>query len=277
MKIYNYKLQIAVLIFLCILDMGGLAYLVQWREEFWSAVSDKHYADFIHLMWIFSTVALGLCIVSGYETYIQNKLALNWRRVLTNKALKIIHERSIEGMSQRIQEDCKDYPLLIIDLIKTFGMQFIMIIYYIWVIVAHIGILYAVLPMIYAGLSTGIGYYIAHPLIQLNYINQVLEAAFRQALTKLNYAKVHRNNSKMFKKTKHLQYFQSFYDQILYVFPYILLAPLYFGGKITFGVLMQLASAITRLTEALGTVVNNFDKINRFISCRRRLKEINVL
>lgn len=277
MKLFNYKIQIVALVGLCILDMSGVAYLVQWRESFWSAVSGQDYHSFLILIGIFSAVALTLCLISGLETYVQNKLALNWRRVLTRKALRLERLTEHEGHGQRVQEDCRDYPLLIIDLLRFFGMQGVMMVYYLVVIISHVGLLYAAIPLVYSALSTGISYYVAFPLIQLNYINQVLEAAFRQSLKRIDYAKVHRNNHKMFRKSKHLQYFQYFYNQILVIFPYLILAPLYFSGKLVFGSFMQVASTISHLTEALGSIVGNFDRINKFISCRRRLKEMHVL
>lgn len=278
MKLFNYKIQIAILIGLCLLDMSGVAYLVQWREHFWDAVSNKHYDVFLHLIVIFTAVALSLCAIGGLETYTQNKIALNWRRVLTRKVLKLEPVKfCVEGISQRGQEDCRDYPLLFMDLIRQIGMQSIMIIYFIVVIMQNTAYLFILIPIVYSIISTGISYWIAHPLIKLNYVNQVLEAAFRQSLSKLDYGRVHRNNHKMFTKTKHLNYFQYFYGQISVIFPYIILAPMYFSGAIIFGVFMQVASTISHLTDALGIILGNFDKINKYLSCRKRLKELGVI
>jgi putative ATP-binding cassette transporter len=277
MKTFNLKFNFIVLIIICIVDLSMTSYLVMWREAFWQSVNDRHLQSFLHLLYIFSAVAIGLCIVSGIETYLQNKIALNWRRILTRKAFKIKDMHLAEGHQQRIQEDCRDYPLLIIGFLQYILMQGVLVIFYIYTIYNHAGLLYVLIPVAYGVLGTGLGYYIAHPLIHLNYVNQVLEAAFRQSLTKLDYGRVHRNNHKMFVKSKHLQYFQYFYGQISVIFPYLILAPIYFGGVIAFGVFMQIASTISHLTDSLGSIVNNFDKINKMLSCRKRLHELGVI
>lgn len=276
MKLFNLKSHIIVLALLMVMELSGTAYLVQWRELFWSSVSDKNAHDFWQLIIIFSVVAIALCAVSGLETYLQNKIALQWRYRLTRKILGNIPTH-IEGHQQRVQEDCRDYPLLILDIARFCVMQTILVIYFLYVIVHQVGTLYVVVPLLYAGTCTGISYYIAFPLIKLNYLNQVLEAGFRQSLSKLGYGKVHRNNMRMFKKTKHLNYFQYFYLQINVIFPYLLLAPLYFAATISFGVLMQVSSTISHLTDSLGMIVTRFDQVNKMLSCRKRLKEVGVL
>lgn len=277
MKTYNLKLAILLLITLCCADLVGTAYLVQWREAFWSSVSDKNLTSFIKLLMIFSVVALTLCVVNGLQTYVRQHIALYARKKLTKRALATTRARTLEGHQQRIQEDCRDYPLLALDLLQYVVMQSILVVYFIYVIAHQAGIVYVMIPIAYGLIGTGLGYYIANPLIHLNYVNQVLEAAFRQSLSKLDYGKVHRNNHKMFRKTKHLQYFQYFYTQTSVIFPYLILAPLYFSGVIVFGVLMQCASTIAHLTDALGSIVTNFDKVNKMLSCRKRLIEMGVI
>lgn len=277
MKQFNYKIQIVILVVLCLLDMSGTAYIVYWREGFWAAVSNKQVHQFFVLISYFTIAALLLCLIMGLEQYVMNKLALNWRRILTRKAFSIRESRTVEGHQQRIQEDCRDYPLLWINLIQLVGMQAIMSVFFIYVIAHNTGALLTLIPLVYSLSGTVLSYWVAYPLIKLNYLNQVKEAAFRQSLTRLDYAKVHRNNHELFIKTKHLNYFQYFFGQLTAIFPYLIIAGSYFSGKMVFGVYMQTASTISHLTDALGSLVNNFDKINRLLSCRKRLKEMGVL
>jgi ABC-type uncharacterized transport system fused permease/ATPase subunit len=88
---------------------------------------------------------------------------------------------------------------------------------------------------------------------------------------------VHSNNYKLFVKTKYLQYFQSFYNQITVIIPHLILIGLYFTGRITFGIFMQVASSMAEIINNLSFILNSFSEINRFLSCRRRLKELQII
>lgn len=278
MKIYNIKFNIILLICLAIIDILGASYIAYWREWFWQSVSDKKLIEFMWLLSYFTTAALILCLSNSVGNYVQQRLALNWRRLLTRKCFTNLSKLKVtEGYQQRIQEDCRDYPLLLIMLIKVISVSAIMMVIYSFLIVKQVGIVYLLLPVAYALVATLIAGRIAKPLISLNYLNQVKEAAFRQILSKINYAKAHINNYNVFKKTKHLGYFQYFYNQISVIIPYVLLAPVYFAVLITFGVLMQVASCINHLIDSMSILINSFNDINRFLSCRKRLQELEVI
>lgn len=278
MKIYSIKFNLLLLIALAICDILGITYIAHWREWFWQSVADKHLQQFIELLFYFSAAALLLCLTNSIGNYVQQRLALNWRRLLTRKCLKSLPELAAnEGFRQRIQEDCRDYPLLLIMLIKVIAVSAIMIFIYSYLIIKQVGLLYLALPVAYALIATFIAGKIAKPLINLNYLNQVKEAAFRQILSRINYAKVHINNYQVFKKTKHLGYFQYFYNQVSVIIPYVLLAPIYFTALIAFGVLMQVASCINHLIDSMSIIINSFNDINKFLSCRKRLTEMGVI
>ncbi len=104
-----------------------------------------------------------------------------------------------------------------------------------------------------------------------------MEARFRQLLTKRQYAKAFVNNYNLAKATKKLGYFQIGIAQISVVLPYICLSGLYFSYKISFGVLMQTASAINNMTDSLGFFLTSFNDINKVLAARKRLHEIGVL
>lgn len=278
MKLYNVKYSIVILILLCLIDILASGYITIWREWFWQSINDSKLEVFITLISYFSIVALFLCITNGLISFIQNRLSLEWRRKLTKHAISKVNTfKHLEGYPQRIQEDCRDYPLFFINFIRIGIVNLIMIVFYTSLIVYQIGWIYALIPYIYSIVATLIVGKVAKPLINLNYLNQVKEAYFRQVLTKVAYAKAHVNNYKVFKKSKHLNYFQSFFNQITVIFPYIILATAYFSSKVTFGVFMQASSTINYLTDSLGVVINSFDSFNKFLSCRKRLKEINII
>ena len=274
MKSYKYIIILSILI---IIDCSIGGYINVWREWYWSALSNKEFTKWVWLIGQFSILALVSCAVSGYLQYIGNMLSLNIRDKLTEKSLSLETYKNIEGGSQRVQEDCRDYPTLVISLVVGLIRALIMSIVCVFIILSHLSGLYLLFPIVYTIIGTLIAGKIAFPLINLNYINQVFEAKFRQLLTDLNYKDVHNNNYQLFKYSKYLQYFQSFYNQITVIVPHLILSIVYFSGKITFGIFMQLASAMAEIINNLSFIINSFNEFNRLLSCRKRLKEIKVI
>lgn len=247
-----------------------------WRDWFWDAVSNHNFTLFIRYLIQFSIVALLLCFINGYYQYLMSLIGLYWRTKLTQKALLTQHHMH-EGGSQRVQEDCNKYPYGLITICVNSFRSILAVGIFIYLILSHLSWLFVLIPIIYTVISTGIAALIAKPLIAVNYNNQVVEARFRQDLTEAIYTEVCNNNLLLFVKTKYLAYFQSFYNQITVIVPYIILAPLYFAFLISFGILMQQAAAISGLIDALSYIINSFNDINKWLSCRRRLQELGVI
>lgn len=277
MKLFNPVLYISFLVILVLVDCGLGAFIGVWREGYWGALEAKQFNLWLWYISQFSVVALISCLISGWSSYIGNIIGLHYRTKLTRKALKIHHNIEIEGKQQRIQEDCMNYPQLLIFLITGLFKSLVMICVFMTIIFIQLPYWYVIIAFLYAVLGTYLASKIAKPLINLNYLNQAVEAKFRQFLTKINYKSAHRNNIEIFKRLKFLNYFQSFYSQITVIIPHVLLLFVYFSGKITFGIFMQVAASIAELINNLSYFVNSFDDINRWLSCRKRLKEMQVL
>lgn len=266
----------SVLIFLILVEASGVLGLGIWREYFWAAVSDKQVFLFWKLLGVFSVIALLLCVLSGVIGYMSTMMALRTRKSLTLRAFGTKYH-SIEGGNQRVQEDCLMYPTLLNTLMIAALRNGLGILIAVYLILMALPWYYIVIPISYAMVSTGLAAVIAKPLINLNYLNQVAEAAFRASPNWLTYYRTIVVNSFMAVKTKHLSYFQSFYAQITVIVPLIILAPSYFGAIISFGILMQQAAAMRDMIDGMGYFVGSFDTINKFLSCKKRLKELEVI
>lgn len=277
MKIQNLNKYWLILTILLIVDciIGGS--IAIWRNYYWDAVSHLQYMHWLGLIGIFSFLALLSCLVSGYSQYIANIASLALRTRLTRKALKLGNYSKIEGGAQRVQEDCQKYPSLMVDLIGGLLRSSLTIIIYLVIILYEIPGFYLIIPLLYVIIGTLIAGKISYKLIDLNYINQIFEAKFRQLLTKRNYKEVHNNNYVLFKNLKYLQYFQSFYNQVTVIIPHLILSGLFFGGKIGFGVFMQIASGLSEIINSMSFIINSFSDINKLLSCRKRLKELSII
>lgn len=276
MKLFNKNKYFIILLVLLLLDCGIGSYIGVWRNSYWSSISNKNISLWVEKICEFSVAALLSCWVSGKSQYIINIISLNIRNSLTKKAFKL-NVSQVEGHEQRIQEDCFRYPTLIINLGIALFRSVVMIIAFSVIILQHVSWYYLLIPIIYAFIGTLLAGKIAYPLISLNYLNQVFEAQFRRKLDKLSYILAHNNNRKLFKSTKYLQYFQSFFQQITTIFPHLCLASLYFSGKIVFGVFMQIAASMTEITNSLSIIILSLNDINNLISCRKRLKELRLI
>lgn len=273
--ISNKKILFSFLILFILLEIVGISFIAVWREWFWSSVSNKNLGLFIEYLIEFSMVVLVLVFVSGYKNYLVNYISLLFRNELTLEALKDI--KKIEGYRQRLQEDCRDYPLLSITLATGLFSSILQIVIFSSILVYYTHFYNLGIVLVYALIGTSIASIIAKPLISLNYNNQVVEAKFRQKLNVLNLLKVYLNNLALFKKIKYLQYFQAFFNQVMVIIPLLILSVSYFKGNMQFGQLMQLSAIIASIIDQGSYFINSFDSINKWLSCKKRLKEMGIL
>lgn len=259
-----------------IVEIVLVLYLTYWRETFWNFVATKSLVGFTSYLAIFTGVALTLCIVVAMSTYFGLRAAICWREVLNSKAFGL-KRTNIENVNQRIQEDCKKYP----DLVIAIGGGLIKAIVYIIVfsitLVLNFSWVYLGLIMAYSILSTFIAQYIGYPLIKLNYKTQQAEATYRNTLTKISFTKCVKIQINLARKIKHLEYFQSLYGQLGVIIPLVIIAPKYFTTAMTLGTLMQANSIMSTLTENSSYGINVFKSFNKLLSCRKRLKEIDLI
>lgn len=282
-KKYKYYLILTLGLVICECLLVG--YIGYWREFFWEAVQNKQLHNFFVRIGQFTLAALGICLISGYTTYLISYISLLVRTDLTRIAINKPYN-CIEGGEQRVQEDCFNYPFYAITLLVGILRNVLVLGIFVVIITVQLGPIYLLLPIIYTLVGTVIAGWIAKPLIKLNYLMQVVEARFRryvhtskpgEHLTNLRYQEVFDTNKQLFMRTKYLSYFQSFYNQITVIVPYLILSPLYFGGKIVFGVFMQVASSMNHVIDSLSYIINSFNDINNWLSCRKRLQELGVL
>lgn len=256
--------------------------LTFWREIFWNYVQSKNLSGFTTQLGVFTVVALILCVVSASAGYCQTLAAIKWREKLNIKALNVPirctkRGTEIENASQRIQEDCREYPALILNIGFGLAKALVYVVVFSISLVLQFSAMYLLYISIYAIIATLIARKVAYPLIALNYKSQQVEATYRNSLTDTNFNNCINVMTGLAVKTKHLSYFQTFYSQIGVIIPLVIIAPAYFAGGVSFGGLMQANSIMATIVESLSYGITSFDSINRLISCRTRLKEMQVI
>ncbi len=268
------KRFIIYVILLGILEISLALYLTEWRNTFWNYVEHKDFHGFCIQIAIFTFVALMFCFVNAYSGYFTTLCAIKWREALNFKAYTIVHDA--ENLNQRIQQDCLEYPDLMLNIIFGFGKAVVYVIVFSISLAINFNLVYLCIIVAYATIATLVARRIAKPLLSLNYATQQAEATYRNDLSGLNFHKCIAVMTGMALKTKRLAYFQTFYGQIAVVLPIMIVAPAYFGSALSLGGLMQATGTMGTITDNLSFGITSFNQINRLMSCKRRLKEIGL-
>ncbi len=147
--------------------------------------------------------------------------------------------------------------------------------------------------LIYAAVATWITHWIGKPLIALDFEQERREANFRFSLARLReyseqialmqgelterkhlghrFASIVENFYQLMWRKLKLTTFTLSYNQANVVIPYVLLAPYYFAGAISFGVLSQVASAFGRVETAMSFFINSYQSIASYLASINRL------
>ncbi len=147
--------------------------------------------------------------------------------------------------------------------------------------------------LIYAVIGTWLTHLIGWPLIPLNFQQQRFEADFRFNLVRsrenaeqiaslrgeaaererhlTRFGLVVTNWIAIMKRQKKLMWFTQSYSQAAVIFPYVMVAPVYFAGKMQLGGMMQTASAFNSVQNALSYFVTAYRSIAEYQAVVARL------
>jgi putative ATP-binding cassette transporter len=147
--------------------------------------------------------------------------------------------------------------------------------------------------LIYAVLGTVLTHLIGWPLVGLNFQQQRYEADFRFNLVRARenaeqiallhgepvertrllsrFGMVVGNWMDIMQRTKKLTAFTATYSQASVIFPYVLVAPAYFAGKVQLGGMMQTASAFSSVQDSLSFFITSYRTLAEWRSVVARL------
>jgi putative ATP-binding cassette transporter len=147
--------------------------------------------------------------------------------------------------------------------------------------------------LIYTGIATWLTIWLGRPLIDLNFTQQRREADFRFSLVRLRensesvafyggeareldifserFGKVFANFWAIMVRTRILGFAQLGSSQAAVVFPYLIMAPRYFGERLTLGAIQQVADAFNQLQGSLAYIITSYNDIANWIAILHRL------
>lgn len=293
---------LAVLLILLLL-VTGLNVLISYVGRFFqTALANKDVATFWKFLFIYAAVfVVGTPIVVIYR-YMQKKLGLYWRRWLTDDFLdKYFHKRAyyelnsndkIDNPDQRISQDINSFT-------STSLAFLLLVLGSIVDLIAFTGILWSIsIPLTiilvaYAIFGTVVTVWFGKRLIGLNYNQLRQEADFRYGLVHIRnnaesiafyrgeeqesiqvrqrFREALRNFNFLIGWQRNLSFFTTGFKYFVTILPALVVAPIYFAGKIDFGAISQASLAFTQVLEALSIVVAQFEDITAFAAGINRL------
>jgi putative ATP-binding cassette transporter len=165
--------------------------------------------------------------------------------------------------------------------LQLFGYEFSIPGYLVWA------------ALVYAVIGTALTHLIGWPLARLNFYQQRYEADFRFNLVRVRenseqiallrgdapernrllgrFANVVSNWHAIMTRQKRLTFFTAGYRQASIIFPYIVVSPAYFAGKMQLGGLTQTASAFNSVQSALSFFITVYPKLAEWRAVVERL------
>ncbi len=150
-----------------------------------------------------------------------------------------------------------------------------------------------IVALLYAVVGTWLTHLIGRPLIKIDFNQERYEADFRYSLARLReyseqvallrgetaerqhigrrFGAIVANYYQLVKQTLKLNSFVSSYFQLSVVFPYIIMAPAYFAGKLTLGQLTQTAGAFGRVEGAMQWFIARYASLANYKAIVDRL------
>jgi len=276
----------------------------KWYGGFYNILqkaTEHSIEEFWEQMYMFAELAFPYVMIATISAYFTRRYSLWWRESITFSYTNAWRSSTnkVEGASQRIQEDAYKFAKIV----ETLGLQ---VVRALMTLFAFIPVLYALskdaqVPymedidgaLVYVAIIVSLGglilsWFIGIKLPGLEYNNQKVEAAFRKELVyaeddKENYAKpetvmelftgIKTNYKRLFLHYGYFDVWINFFEQLMVIVPYLIMAPALFTGAIMLGVLVQVSNAFSKVRESFSVFISNWTTITELRSIHKRLTE----
>ncbi|MCE2738306.1 MAG: peptide antibiotic transporter SbmA [Rhodobacter sp.] len=295
----------AVILFSTYFNVQVSVAINNWRRPFFDTVQAAlsgegavTAAQLYGLILIFAQIAFVWVAVYVATRFFVSHWVFRWRQAMNDYYMSRWPEvRSIEGASQRVQEDTmrfasimEDLGVSVVESVMTL-FAFLPVLAALSVHVTELPLVGAIAsPLLYAALFWSVfgTLLLAAAGIRLpglNFRNQRVEAAYRKELvygeddaeragpvtTRDLFRQVRANYFRLYFHYAYFNVFRGMYLQADNVFAYLILIPTIAAGQITFGILQQILTAFGRVSDSFQYLVNSWTTIIELLSIHKRL------
>jgi putative ATP-binding cassette transporter len=292
-----------VALFLLLVTFNGLNVVNSYvGRDFMTAIADRRAGRYSFLALCYLGVFAASAVISAFNRFAEERLRLLWRewttrrlmdRYLSNHAsYRIAEAAEVDNPDQRMTDDVKAFTQTALAFILlALGATITSI--------SFLGVLWSITPWLvlasiaYAAAGTGLTILLGRPLVRLNNVQLQREADLRYALIQTRekaepiavagaegdfsgrlharLGAVVRNQRLIIRVTRNLVAFTGAYNYMIQVIPLLIVAPLYFRGKVEFGVVTQAAMAFAQVLGALSLIITQFETLSSFAAVSDRL------
>jgi len=276
--------------------VSGLNVIISYVGRFFqTALAQKDEPTFWRFLYVYASVfVVGTPIVVIYG-YTRKKLGLFWREWITTRFIDnylknrayyaLTTSKDIDNPDQRLAEDLNSFTVT--------SLSFLLIILGAIIdLVAFTGILWSIsrllsgILFVYAFCGTLVTIFIGKRLVGLNYNQLRKEADFRYGLVHIRdnaesiafyqgekgekeqiskrFKAVLKNFNFLIGWQRNLDFFTTGYNYLVIILPAMIVAPMYFAGKVEFGEISQASFAFGQVLAAFSIIVQYFDSISAF-------------
>ncbi|KAK8603328.1 hypothetical protein V6N13_085518 [Hibiscus sabdariffa] len=275
-------------------------------RDFFNALANKDQEQFTKQLVYYLCGFAGGIPFFVLRDYARETLSLRWRcwmtsyfmqRYLTDRTFYKIQSQSIiDNPDQRIVDDLSSFTSTALSFSLTLFNAAVDLI-------SFSNILYTIYPPLFVVLllysigGTVISIFLGKGLVSLNFLQEKKEADFRYGLVRVRenaesiafyggednelqlllqrFTSAFENLTQLLISSRNLEFFTNGYRYLIQVVPVAVVAPMYFSGKIEFGVINQSVSAFSHILGDVSLVVYQFQAISAFSAVIDRLGEFD--
>lgn len=256
-------------------------------------------SDFNGYLITFAGIAFLAVAAAVLTRYFISHYIFRWRTAMNEYYVaNWAHLRTIEGASQRVQEDTMRFATTSEDLGGSLINSIMTLIAFLPVLmrlsaditelpfVGHVPNALVTVAIVWSAFGTVFLWLVGIRLPGLEFRNQRVEAAYRKELVYGEdddnrarpptlaelFNNVRRNYFRLYFNYMYFNVARIFYLQTDNIFPYIVLAPTVVAGKITLGAMNQILNAFDQVRSSFQYLVNSWTTIVELMSIYKRLR-----
>lgn len=296
-----------LLVLLILLLVGYTAFAVllnQQSGEFTSALAARDGARFWHSILIFFGLLVVGVPIDAYYYYVRDKLALNWRRWLTDHLLgryfrdrgyyRLLSNPEIDNPDQRMSDDVFAFAQQSLTFVLVFANGLFQLVAFgrmLWSISSSL----VLILFLYAAVLTAVTFRVfGEKMVSLLFTQRRREADFRFGLVRIRenaeaialyhgerqekhhlekvFGRLFANATEIIRWSLRLNFFFHGNSFLAMVLPTLIIAPRVLSGELEVGRIVQASGAFSAILYALTLLVNNLADLSRFAASVGRLE-----